>query len=317
MGAEASGEAQRSQSEAQPIVISDAQVHFWQPHSAERPWPAEQLHSRSFLTVAGARPHRAEPVTPQEFLATMDATGVQRAVIVPPSPVGDSNLYALESAALCPERLGIMGRFDPEAPGAREALEGWRLQPSMLGIRMTWYKPRWSKWLDDDSIAWFWAGCERLGIPVMMLMPGMLHRLPEIATRHPGLTLIIDHLGRKSELRDDACFADLDEMLALARFPNISVKASAAPCYSTEAFPFSNLRPYLRRIFDAFGAQRLMWGSDFSRLPCGYRECVDHFLYTLDFMDAEDKRWVMGRSLETLLRWPVAAPSDAESAAQE
>jgi predicted TIM-barrel fold metal-dependent hydrolase len=305
MAAEAQGALAPALHEARPMAISDAQVHFWQPHSAERPWPADQLHSRSFLTVPGARPHRAEPVTPEEFLARMDESGVQRAVIVPPSPVGDSNSYALESAALRPDRLGIMGRFDPEAPDAREALEGWRLQPSMLGIRMTWYKQKWSKWLDDDSIDWFWAACERLDIPVMMLMPGMLHRLPALAERYPGLTLIIDHMGRKSELRDDECFADLDEMLALARYPNVSVKASAVPCYSTEAFPFANLRPHLRRIFDAFGPQRLMWGSDFSRLPCSYQQCIDHFLHTLDFLDPEDKTWVMGRTLEKLLRWPV------------
>ncbi|MES2188084.1 MAG: amidohydrolase family protein [Pseudomonadota bacterium] len=286
--------------------ITDTQVHFWQDHSAERPWPADQLHSRSFLTVAGARPHRPEPVTPEEFIGLMDQAGVDRAVIVPPSPVGDSNLYALESAAKYPGRLGIMGRFVPDAPGAREALAQWRGQPHMLGIRMTWYKPKWSQWFDDGSIAWFWRDCERLGLPVMMLMPGMLHQLPRIAERHPGLTLIVDHLGRKSELRDDACFADLDEMLALARFPNVSIKMSAAPCYSTEAYPFANLTPYLRRIFDAFGPRRLMWGSDFSRLPCSYRECLDHFMHGLDFLGPEDKAWVMGRTAEELLRWPVA-----------
>ena len=289
------------------IVITDAQVHFWQAHSEARPWPADQLHSRSFLTVPGARPHRAEPVTPQEFLQVMDECGVRRAIIVPPSPVGDSNLYALESAALCPERLGIMGRFDPSLPGAREALAQWRANPSMLGIRMTWYKPKWSRWFDDGTIEWFWEDCERLQIPVMMLMPGMLQRLPALASRYPDLTLIIDHMGRKSELRDDDCFADLDDMLALARFPNVSIKASAAPCYSTQPYPFTNLKPYLQRIFDSFGPQRLMWGSDYSRLPCTYAECLEHFLYTLDFLGSEDREWVMGRTLEKRLRWPAAA----------
>ena len=289
------------------IIITDAQVHFWQPHSEARPWPVDQRHSKSFLIVAGGRPHRAEPVTPEEFLATMDQAGVERAIIVPPSPVGDSNLYALESAALCPSRLGIMGRFDPEAPGARDTLEHWREKPGMLGIRMTWYKAKWSEWFNDGSIEWFWEACERLQIPVMMLTPGMLDKLPAIASRYPGLTLIIDHFGRKSELRDDECFADLDEMLGLARFPNVSIKASAAPCYSTQSYPFANLRPHLHRIFDAFGPKRLMWGSDFSRLPCTYIECVDHFLYALDFLGSEDKEWVMGKTLEKLLRWPITA----------
>ncbi len=293
------------------LAIADAQVHFWQAHSAERPWPVEQRGSPSFLTVAGARPHRPEPLTPQEFLPVMDRHGVRRAVIVPPSPAGDSNLYALECAAGQLDRFGVMGRFDPEAPGAREALQTWRSQPGMLGIRMTWFKPQWSRWLGEDSaaIAWFWQDCERLGIPLMMLMPGMLDRLAPIAERHPGLTLIVDHMGRRSELRDDACFADLDRMLALARLPNVAVKLSAAPCYSTEPYPFANLTPYLRRIFDAFGPARLMWGSDVSRLPCSYQECLDHVRLTLDFLGDEDKRWILGGTLATLLRWPDAPTS--------
>lgn len=288
------------------IVITDTQVHFWQAHSEARPWPAEQIGSKSFLTVAGARPHRAEPLTPEEFLVTMDEAGVDRAVIVPPSPVGDSNLYALESAARYPGRLAIMGRFNPEADHARDELERWLEQPNMIGIRMTWYKAKWNKWLDDGSIDWFWQACERLRIPVMMLMPGMLDKLAPIAARYPALTLIVDHLGRKSELRDDECFADLDTMLALARFPNVSIKASATPCYSTQPYPFANLTPYLHRIFDVFGPKRMMWGSDYTRLQCTYIECVEHFLHTLDFLGPEDKEWVMGKTAAELLRWPVA-----------
>ena len=298
--------ADRTTPPAARLAIADAQVHFWQPHSEARPWPVEQRGSPSFLTTPGGRPHRPEPLTPDEFLPLMDRTGVQRAVIVPPSPAGDSNLYALECAATCLDRLGVMGRFDPTAPGARASLEQWRTQPGMLGIRMTWFKPQWSRWLDEDSasIAWFWQACERLGIPVMMLMPGLLDKLVPIAERHPGLTLVIDHLGRRSELRDDAAFADLDVMLALARLPNVAVKVSAAPCYSTEPYPFANLTPYLRRIFDAFGPRRLMWGSDVTRLPCSYQECVDHFRIALDFLGDEDRRWILGGTLAHLLRWP-------------
>jgi L-fuconolactonase len=111
-------------------------------------------------------------------------------------------------------------------------------------------------------------------------------------------------MARRSNLRDAAAFADLDELLALARFPNVSVKTSAVPCYSNEPYPFANLTPYLKRIFDAFGPRRTMWGSDYTRLPCTYQECVDHFRVALDFLDDDSRAWVMGKAAAHILNWP-------------
>ena len=286
------------------MIITDAQVHLWEAHRPDRPWPPEEVEQKVFVAAKGARPHREEPLGGQEMVDVMDRAGVARAIIVPPSPVGDSNLTALEAVEQFPGRYAIMGRFDPSAPNARERLPGWLSQRGMLGIRMTFHKPKWSPWLDNSAIDWFWADCERLGIPLMVLLPGRLDVVDRIATRHPDLRILLDHMGRMSALRDDACFADLDVMLNLARHPNVSVKASSAPCYSTQPYPYSNLEPYLRRIFDRFGPRRTMWGSDFTRLPCTYAQCVDHFLYELDFLKGEDKEWVMGKAVASILNWP-------------
>lgn len=259
---------------------------------------------KAFVAAPGARPHREAPLSAEEMVGMMNAVGVARAIIVPPSPLGDQNQTALEAVARYPDRFGIMGRFNPEASSARIDLESWLTQRGMLGIRLTFHKPQWSSWLTDGSLDWFWRDCERLSIPVMALLPGRLDTVPAIANRFPGLTLILDHMARPSGSRDAACFTDLNALTELARFPNVSVKASAAPCYSTEQFPFRNLTPYLHRIFDAFGPRRMMWGSDVTRLPCTYAECLEHFLYHLDFLQGEDKAWVMGKALSHLLRWP-------------
>jgi len=291
------------------VTITDSQVHLWEAHRPDRPWPEEHVNQKVFIAAPGARAHREEPLAAEEMIATMDAAGVDRAVIVPPSPVGDQNLTGLEAAVKYPTRFGVMGRFNPQAADARGQLEDWLDQPGMLGVRMTFHKSQWSGWLDDGSIQWFWDACERLGIPVMVLVPRLLDRMDAIMRRNPGLTLILDHMARQSALRDDACFADLDELLALARHPNLAVKMSSAPCYSTEPYPFANIKPYLRRIFDAFGPKRAMWGSDYTRLPCTYGECVDHFRHELDFLGAEDKRWVLGETAATLLHWPDGTSS--------
>ena len=195
------------------MLVTDTQVHLWEAHRPDRPWPPEQVGKPSFVAVPGARPHRAEPLGADELIGLMDRTGVDRAVIVPPSPVGDSNDTALEAAARFPERFAVMGRFNPELEGARERLQGWLNQPGMLGIRMTFYKPMWAGWLAPGAIDWLWSDCEALGIPISALAFGVVGEIGRLAERHPGLTIILDHLARRSELRDDACFADLDELL--------------------------------------------------------------------------------------------------------
>jgi L-fuconolactonase len=81
-----------------------------------------------------AEPHRA-PLGKDELLAEMARAGVDRVVIVPPSWEGDRNDLAIEAAKSHPDRFATMGRFDPDAPNARETLEGWKSQPGMLGVR--------------------------------------------------------------------------------------------------------------------------------------------------------------------------------------
>lgn len=286
------------------MIITDSQVHVWEPHRPDRPWPAASLAAGpgGFLSAPGARPHRARPIEAGEMVAMMDDAGVQRAIVVPPSPAGDSNATALEAVAKYPDRFRVMGRFDPKADDAREQLQGWKQQPGMLGIRMTFHRPQWRTWLSDGSIDWFWGEAEKLGIPVMLLAPGQTVPLAAVARRHPGLQLIADHMAVHSAYRDTQCEPDIQAICELATLPNVSVKASAVPCYTDDAFPFRAFDGYLERIYDAFGPRRMFWGSDVSRLPCTYREAVQHFLQ-LDFMPQADKELVMGKALSEKLGW--------------
>jgi L-fuconolactonase len=112
-----------------------------------------------------------------------------------------------------------MGRFDPKAPGAASAVALWLESPGTLGIRLTFHLPPWSAWLTDGSLDWFWAAAERAGLPLMIFVPGQAPAVGSIAARHPRLRLILDHLARQGGLPDDAAFADLDQVLALGRYP--------------------------------------------------------------------------------------------------
>jgi predicted TIM-barrel fold metal-dependent hydrolase len=226
---------------------------------------------------------------------------------VPPSWEGERNDLALAAAQAHPARFAIMGRFDPDWPAARAEVGGWKTQPGMLGMRFTFHREQLRQPLLDGHFDWLWGEMEKAGIPAMVLFHHeYMHLADKIAERHPGLRLVLDHIGLKSDkgFPENENFATLDKVLALARRPNVAAKVSAMPCYAGDkTYPFRSVHRHIRRVFDAFGPRRTFWGTDFSRLPCSYREGVTMFTEELPWLSAVDKEWVMGRGLCDWIGW--------------
>ncbi|HEX2217087.1 MAG TPA: amidohydrolase family protein, partial [Xanthobacteraceae bacterium] len=137
------------------------------------------------------------------------------------------------------------------------------------------------------------------------LVPEHMSVVGEIAQRHPGLKLIVDHMGLRRHSKDDAAFANLDVLLALAQHPNVAVKATGAPSYSSEPYPFRNIHEHLHGIFDAFGPDRMFWGTDITRMPCSWRQCVTLFTEELPWLKGRDLERVMGRALCDWIGWKL------------
>ncbi len=276
------------------MKIIDSQLHCFYADTPEHPWPA------------GATPIHGPEFSIESAIELLDKHGVQGAVLVPPSWNGWDNEYSLAAARAMPKRFGVMGRFDIVAPDAAERLKTWRKdQPGMLGVRPFIMGEPWMQLL-TDKMDWFWTIAEETALPLMSHIPGNIGGFAPILERHPDLHLIIDHAGRHPRgAKDDASWADADQMYALARFKNVSVKVSSLPCFTTEAYPFKNLHRHIKAIYDHFGPQRMHWGSDFSRLDSTYDENLRLFTEALDFLSAEDKEWVMWRALSQALDWEV------------
>jgi predicted TIM-barrel fold metal-dependent hydrolase len=128
--------------------------------------------------------------------------------------------------------------------------------------------------------------------------------IDRVAEAHPGLSIVINHFGLAGGSRDDDAFTDFGNLLALRKHPNVAVKASCLPFYTTQPYPFRNLHDYIRRAYDAFGPKRLFWGTDLSRLPCAYRQGVTLFTEELPWLLRSDKEWIMGRGVCEWLGWP-------------
>ena len=273
--------------------IVDSQVHIWGANTPARPWPAR------------AHAHGDVPLGADKLLGDMDAAGVERVVIVPPSWEGDRNDLALAAARAHPKRFGVMGRFDPELAGARDLVAAWR-EPGMLGMRFSFHTPLLRQPFLEGHFDWVWGAAERAGHPVMVLIHhAYMDRMDAVAARHPDLRIVIDHLGLVNGEKDSHAFRGLDELLALAKRPNVAVKASALPCYTDDAYPYRWLHPYIRRVYDAFGPRRMFWGTDRSRLPCTYRQGITMFTEEIAWLSDDDKEWIMGRGVCEWLRWKL------------
>lgn len=280
---------------AQPVrrrLIVDAQVHPWKASTPDRPW------------VPGAKPQLPEPFTIERLVPMMDEAGVDR-VVVPPTLEGDRLDYAQEAVKRYPGRFAIMGRIALNDPTTARRFPTWREQPGVLGIRLN-IAGEQAAWLTDGTADWFWPAAEKAGIPVMFLTTGQTHQFARIAERHSRLVLIIDHMGVSSEaVRNKAMAAAIDQSVALAKYPNVSVKLSAAPAFSSEPYPFRDVTPHIRRLFDAYGPQRCYWGTDMTNsfAKATYRQRITHFTEELDFLSEDDKDWIMGRAIVTCLGW--------------
>ena len=279
------------------MLIVDSQIHIWKNGKMS--------------------PHHRQDATYSydDALAEMKSAGVDCAVIHPPGSLGEAvNTYAIEAVRRHPDKFCILGHFDLQSPDREKIVAHWRERsPGMLGFRYSFSEPHQKTWLTDGSLDWFWAACEKADLRLGLLVTGKtIPVFRKIAERHPGLKMHIDHIGRgggRAVLKDDAVYADLAEMLALARLPNVAVKLSGAPSTSSQPYPYRNIHGYLRQIVDAFGPDRCFWGTDITRMPISYRQCVTMFTEEMPWLTGRDLERVMGGAVVDWLGWkrPAAA----------
>lgn len=281
------------------MLTIDAQVHPW-----------EQGTSTGH--------HRRDPLTAEVLIREMDEAGVDAAVLVPPLWDPEGNAYAVRAARAHPERFAVMGLLQMRGetpPKSGEDLKRWVDDNGLIGVRFLFNTPERAAPFHQGAYDWVWPAAEAAGIAVAVLVPGELPIAASIAERHPGLKLIVDHLGAPRGASGPEAFAHLPDLIALSRLPNLSVKAVAACDYAQEPYPFPSVEAPLRRVFEAFGPQRIMWGSDLSRLRNAYRDCVRHVSEALPWLSDDDRADVMGRNLCRVTGWrPVRGRPQAERA---
>ena len=171
-----------------------------------------------------------------------------------------SNELAIEAVRNYPNRFAIMGWFYLDDPNGRDLVAHWKERPGMLGLRFYFNERHKREWMTDGSLDWLWPAAEQAGVPVALAAALFLPTVGRIAERHPGLKLIVDHLAVPPGSSGPSAYCFQPELLALAKYPNVAVKATGQPGYAEDAYPFRSFHEHLHRVFDAFGPERMFWG---------------------------------------------------------
>ncbi len=280
------------------MMIIDAQVHAYERDHPGRPW-------------ADVLPGPPE-VTGDDMVKAMDAVGVDGAILVSPFTMYRYDAsYALQVHQAHPGRFALVKPVDPSDPGVAETIADWAATRGAVAIRlmMTRGVPTDAA---DPGITRVLAAAARHGLPVNLLCWGRLEQVDAMAARNPGTMLVIDHLGLPQPFAPpppEAPFAELPKLLKLAAHDNVVVKITGACTLSHRPFPYDDLWEPLGRIFDAFGLDRCMWGTDWTRAVAllSYAQGVDAFRVT-DRLSDSDRSILMGGTLRRVYGW---APSKA------
>lgn len=228
------------------LDIIDTHAHYWQ-----QPAPAATLGDAD------------RPVTYEEMVGLMRDAGVNRMLQV--TRYFDlSDDYSLAGVQAHPQHFHVIGRYDSSMLRHPESLNEWYSRPGIVGLRL-FAHPTDVRVFGDDADA-FWSQIARLGIPVSAYAPGHLWAIGVIAQTLPDVRIVVDHAGADVFAATPAAerFLEHDTLLSLARHPNVFVKASGLPEATDEVFPYPGAQLRMRELCGIFGADRVMWGSNFT-----------------------------------------------------
>jgi L-fuconolactonase len=279
------------------MLTIDAQVHAYERDHPGRRW----------LGVL----HGPKEATGDQMVAAMDAVGVDGALLVSPFTMyGYDASYAIEVNAAHPGRFGLIKPVDPADPAVADTVAQWAATDGTVAIRLMLSRAAVSEDPADPGINRVLAAAARHALPVNMMCWGRLDQVERLAARNPNTMLVIDHLGLQQPFEPPPPaqpWAELPKVLALAAHDNVAIKISGACTLSHEPFPYKDVWDPLVRMFDAFGFERCMWGTDWTRAVAllTYKEGVEAFRVT-DRLSESDRAALMGETLTQIYDWSPA-----------
>jgi predicted TIM-barrel fold metal-dependent hydrolase len=274
-------------------MIIDSQIHAYEANTPKRSW-------RSV-------PNWPPSATGDEQVAAQDKLGIDGAIFISAfSLYGYDAGYAVEVQRKHPGRFALVKPVNPDDPAVLETIAEWKKQPGAVGIRVITTKEP-GRNPSDQGLDRVLREAVRHDFPVNILCWGNLERGTALIDRHPDTRFIIDHLGIQQPRTPPAPpqpWADLPMVLDLARRKNAVIKVSGACTLSQRPYPFPDIWDPLARLFDAWGFERCLWGTDWTRAfaVVNYEQAVEPFRKTDRLSDSE-RAMLMGGACAKAYRW--------------
>jgi L-fuconolactonase len=264
-------------------MIVDAHAHVWK---ADPKYPNPAVTTMS----------PASDVPLDLLRQYMDEHGVGRTVLVQPMFPGEDNSLVADAARAEPGRYAAVAVVDPRKP---DLLEYWVRERGCRGLRL---RPKFAGEADLFEHDPLWERAARLGIVISVL--ANLSHVPAIARRaerFPGVPLIVDHLAHP-DVAAGVGSPDFQALLALARLPNVSVKPTGFYYYSKTGYPYDDCGDFFRAVYDRFGPDRLIWGSDFPHvlLKTDYGRSLNLFESRYPWLAKGEREKILGGNAERL-----------------
>ena len=275
------------------MPIINSQIHAYEANTPKRPW-----HSV---------PNWPDHVTGDEMVAAMDKVGVDGAIFISAfSMYRYDASYAVEVVKAHPGRFGIVKPVDPDDANVAEIVAEWKKIPGTVGIRIMLPKDG-GRAADDPGLDRIARAAVRYDFPVNLLCWDNIETGTALVDRHPDTQFIIDHLGILQPRTPPAPaepWANLPKVLELAKRKNAVIKVSGACTLSKAPYPFPDIWDPLTRIFDAWGFDRCLWGTDWTRAfaVVNYEQAVQPFIKTDRLSDTE-RAMLMGGACAKAYGW--------------
>jgi predicted TIM-barrel fold metal-dependent hydrolase len=245
---------------------------------------------------------KERPTTVETLIASMDAAGVAKAAVVHSSTTyGFDNSYVVDGCAQYADRLVAVGSVDVLDSDAPARIRAW-VERGLAGLRLFTggsTKEFDPSELDDPRAFAAWELCGELGLPMCIQTgPIGLPQVTALARRFPTVRIILDHLGRP-EVADGVPYAKAQSLFDLAPLENIYLKLTPR-IFGDVKKEKASAETFFPRVVEAFGAQRMAWGSNYPTSPGTLAEILATAQAGLASLDDEDREWIFGKTAQQL-----------------
>lgn len=272
-----------------PVPVIDTHLHCFAGES-----------SRDFPYHKNAPYRPSAAATPEYLLECMDLAGVDYAVVVHPEPYQDDHRYLEYCLKMGNGRLkGTLLLFS-DRPNSIGKIGPLTQELDIVAVRVHAYAPDRLPPFGTKELRELWKWADLLGLAVQLhFEPKYAPKFEPLIREFKNVRVLIDHLGRPFQ----GLPSEHEKVIAWSKFPNTIMKLSSIP--SENNYPHRDIRPILRRITDAYGADRLMYGGGFNSNATGvsYRAAFDRARNLLDYLSGEEQGQIFGGTAMRLFRF--------------